>query len=60
MQDNNEVQRAPAAPRREWVTPELRSLGLRGTLVGPINLGIELSYAYPHPREGEPYSHGPS
>ncbi len=35
MQDNNEVQKAPAAPRREWVTPELRSLDLSKTLNGP-------------------------
>lgn len=32
MQNNLDTQRASAAPRRVWVTPELRSLDVKGTL----------------------------
>lgn len=47
MQDNNEVQKAPAAPRREWVTPELRSLDLKATLKGSWITGVESVYEEP-------------
>lgn len=32
MQNNLDTQRASAAPRRVWVTPELRSLDVKATL----------------------------
>lgn len=35
MQHQTETQKAPAAPRRAWVTPELRSLDVKHTLSGP-------------------------
>ena len=57
MFDLMETQTVPAAPRRAWVMPELRSLDLRNTLVGPVAFSAELNYSDPDPRDGEPYSH---
>lgn len=37
MQHKLNAQNEPAAPRRAWVTPELKSLDLRKTLNGPID-----------------------
>lgn len=48
MQDNNEVQKAPAAPRREWVTPELQSLSLKSTLGGLIPWTYEGTFTDPN------------
>lgn len=57
MQNNLDTQRASAAPRRVWVTPELRSLELKSTMVGPVEFFAELSYTDP---PHDPYSHPPS
>ncbi len=57
MQNNLDTQRASAAPRRVWVTPELRSLELKSTMVGPVEFFAELSYTDP---PQDPYSHPPS
>lgn len=54
MQNNLDTQRASAAPRRVWVTPELRSLDVRSTLTGTISFFDEFQYQTP---PNDPWSH---
>jgi len=49
MQNNLDTQRASAAPRRVWVTPELRSLDLRETLTAGIPWTFEGLITVPGP-----------
>jgi len=56
MAQNFAVEQEQTAQRRAWVTPQLRTLDVRQTLVGPIAAAAEGVYTEP-PHTGQPNTH---